>query len=87
MELEVLPLPIILDIAETWIMENLLQYPPRTGLGRVFSIQISRSRRLRRRERGVELLERWSGRLRRLEPTFERKSLPIGRDSRPLVGY
>jgi hypothetical protein len=35
----------------------------------------------------VELLERWSGRLRRLEPTFERISLPTGRDSRPLVGF
>jgi hypothetical protein len=86
-ERDILPLSIILDIAEPWITEEFLQYPSTEGIDRNFSTQTNCSRRLRRRECGVELLERRSGRLRRLEPTFERKSLPAGRDSRPLVGF
>ena len=45
------------------------------------------SRRLRRREWGVEGLEHWFRRLRRLEPTFERKSLPTVGTPAPWLDF
>jgi uncharacterized protein YdhG (YjbR/CyaY superfamily) len=56
---------------------------PRDLISRMVEFRVQENRKASK----VELLERWSGRLRRLEPTFERISLPTGRDSRPVVGF